>query len=199
MMKKVIFLHGFFASGECVPAVALREALTDKAEVVSPDLPMRPKAALDFIQRLCEEMRPDLLLGNSCGAFYAQQLAPRFGIPALLGNPHFEMTKFLRERIGEHRYKSPRKDGRQDFIIDEPLISEFAEVEAAQFDCCREGFKDRVWGLFGDNDTLAHYEPLFLRHYAHSFHFPGGHTPTAEEVKTYYVPLAERMLQKDGI
>jgi len=199
MMKKVIFLHGFFASGECVPAVALREALTGKAEVVSPDLPMRPKVALAYIQRLCEEVNPDLLVGNSCGAFYAQQIAPRLGIPALLGNPHFEMTKFLRERIGEHRYKSPRKDGRQDFIIDEPLISEFAEVEATQFDCCRKDFRERVWGLFGDNDTLAHYEPLFLQHYAHSFHFPGGHTPTAEEVKTYYVPLAERMLQKDGI
>jgi len=197
MMKKVIFLHGFFASGECVPAVALREALTGKAEVVSPDLPMRPKVALELIRRLCEEVNPNLLVGNSCGAFYAQQIAPRLGIPALLGNPHFEMTKFLRERIGGHRYKSPRKDGRQDFIIDEPLISEFAEVEAAQFIHCRDDFKEKVWGLFGDNDTLAHYEPLFLRHYVHSFHFPGGHTPTAEEVKTYYAALAERMIQEE--
>jgi len=196
-MKKVIFLHGFFASGECVPAVALRDALRGKAKVISPDLPMRPKVALAYIQKLCEEEKPNLLVGNSCGAFYAQQIAPRLGIPALLGNPHFEMTKFLRERIGEHRYKSPRKDGRQDFIIDEPLISEFAEVEATQFDCCRKDFRERVWGLFGDNDTLAHYEPLFLQHYAHSFHFHGGHTPTADEVKTYYAPLAERMMQKE--
>jgi len=197
MMKRVIFLHGFFASGECVPAVALREALKGKAEIVSPDLPMRPKAALELIRRLCEEVKPDLLVGNSCGAFYAQQIAPRLGIPALLGNPHFEMTRFLRERIGNHQYKSPRKDGRQDFIIDEPLISEFAEVEATQFIHCRDDFKERVWGLFGDNDTLAHYEPLFLRHYVHSFHFPGGHTPTADEVKTNHAPLAERMIQEE--
>ena len=26
-MKKILFLHGFYASGQCVPAVALREAL----------------------------------------------------------------------------------------------------------------------------------------------------------------------------
>ena len=26
-----------------------------------------------------------------------------------------------------------------------------------------------------------------------SFHFPGGHTPTAEEVHKYYVPLIEKM------
>ena len=37
------------------------------------------------------------------------------------------MTEFLRPRIGAHQYKSPRKDGKQDFIIDEQLIAEFAE------------------------------------------------------------------------
>ena len=25
-MKKILFLHGFFASGQCVPAVTLKEA-----------------------------------------------------------------------------------------------------------------------------------------------------------------------------
>ena len=48
--------------------------------------------------------------------------------------------------------------------------------------------KDRVWGLFGDEDTLAHFEPLFLKHYMNSHHFPGGHTPTAEQFKTWYCP-----------
>jgi hypothetical protein len=49
--------------------------------------------------------------------------------------------------------------------------------------------------LFGEQDTLAHFEPLFLQHYNRSFHFPGGHTPTAEEVRGWYVPLAEKMLE----
>lgn len=37
MMKRVIFLHGFFASGECVPAVALSVVSSAKsiATVVS--------------------------------------------------------------------------------------------------------------------------------------------------------------------
>ena len=37
------FLHGFYASGQCVPAVALREAFAESAEVITPDLPMLPK------------------------------------------------------------------------------------------------------------------------------------------------------------
>ena len=195
-MKKILFLHGFYASGQCVPALALHEAFQGKAEVLTPDLPMHPKEAIGFIRELIDSEKPDLLIGNSCGSFYAQMVAPVVGIPALLGNPHFLMTEFLKQRIGEHQYKSPRKDGNQHFIIDDALVEEFAELESIQFNNCNSDFRDRIWGLFGEKDTLAHFEPLFLEHYNHSFHFPGGHTPTSEEVHTWYVPLAERMLME---
>ena len=98
------------------------------------------------------------------------------------------MTEFLKERIGEHQYKAPRKNGKQNFIIDEALIREFEELEAIQFDAWRPEIRDLIWGIFGERDTLAHFEPLFLKYYSHSLHFPGGHTPTAEEVEKWYVP-----------
>jgi len=191
---KILFLHGFFASGQCVPAAALREAFEGRAEVLTPDLPMHPEEAVRFIRELCKNERPDVLVGNSCGSFYAQMIAPALGIPALLGNPHFQMTEFLKPRIGAHQYKSPRKNGIQDFVIDEQLIREFAEMQQHQFDGCTSYGKEHIWGIFGEQDTLAHFEPLFLEHYTHSYHFPGGHTPTAEEVRTWYVPLIERLL-----
>ena len=190
---KKLFLHGFFASGQCVPAVAFREAFEGKAEVLTPDLPMHPKEAINFIPELIEKERPDILVGNSCGSFYAHMIAPIVGLPALLGNPHFKMTEFLKPRIGDHQYKSPRKDGKQDFIIDEQLIAEFAEMEAHQFDNYNLEYKDKIWGIFGEQDTLAHFEPLFLQYYSRSYHFPGAHTPTAEEVRMYYVPLIEAL------
>lgn len=194
MMKKILFLHGFYASGQCVPAVALHEAFDGRVVVLTPDLPMNPYEAVVFIRALCDKEKPDLLVGNSCGSFYAQLIAPVICIPALLGNPHFQMTEFLRPRVGAHQYKSHRKNGKQDFIIDEQLISAFAEMEEHQFDNCTEYGREHVWGLFGEQDTLAHFESLFLEHYNHSFHFPGGHTPTADEVRTWYVPLIERVL-----
>ena len=195
-MKKLLFLHGFYASGQCVPALALREAFEGRAEVLTPDLPMHPKEAIGLVRSLIDHEKPDLLVGNSCGAFYAQMLANVTGVPALLGNPHFRMTEFLEPRIGAHQYKSPRKDGKQDFTIDEQLIGEFAELEARQFDGCNPSLRDRVWGLFGTQDTLAHFEPLFLEHYDRSFHFPGNHTPTAEEVRQWYAPLAEKLMKE---
>ena len=195
-MKKILFLHGFFASGQCVPAIALRESFEGRAEVLTPDLPMHPKEAIHFIHELIDQEKPDILVSNSCGSFYAQMLASIVGVPALLGNPHFQMTEFLKQHIGVHQYKSPRNDGNQHFTIDIDLIDEFAEVEANQFNNYNPFYNDRIWGLFGEKDTLAHFEPLFLEYYIHSYHFPGGHTPTAKEVYTWYVPVIEKMLAR---
>lgn len=180
-------------------ARALREAFDGQAIVLTPDLPLHPKEALKYIRMLIDKEKPDLLIGNSCGAFLAQMLSPVVGIPALLGNPHFKMTDFLRERIGEHEYKAPRMDGNQTIVINESLINEFEQLEALQFDYCNPYYKDRVWGLFGEQDTLAHFEPLFLQHYNKSYHFPGGHTPTEQEVKTWYAPLAQKMLMEYSV
>ena len=193
-MKKILFLHGFFASGSCIPAIALHEAFEGRIRVITPDLPIHPKEALMFIHQLCNEEKPDLLVGNSNGSFLAQIIAPIVGIPALLGNPHLEMTEFLKPRIGGHQYKSPRMDGKQDFVIDEALISEFEELQKDQFRNVSPYWKDKIWGIFGEQDSLAHYKPLFLKYYTNAYSFPGGHTPTAEEVKTWYVPLIEKML-----
>jgi predicted esterase YcpF (UPF0227 family) len=102
-MNKILFLHGFYASGQCVPAVALREAFDGRFFVLTPDLPLHPKEALEFIRDLCDREKPDVIVGNSCGSFYAQMIAPVIGVPALLGNPHFKMTEFLKPRIGAQR------------------------------------------------------------------------------------------------
>ena len=147
--KKILFLHGFYASGSCVPALALKEAFEKggaqrpgeslgghRATVLTPDLPIHPADAVKLIRDICDQEKPDVLVGNSCGSFYAQMISPIIGVPALLGNPHFKMSDFLRERIGNHQYKSPRADGKQDFTIDEQLVKEFEEMEAHQFDCC---------------------------------------------------------------
>ena len=194
-MKKLLFLHGFYASGQCVPAMALKAAFEGKADVLTPDLPMHPKETISFIRDIIDREESDILVGNSCGSFYAQMIAPIVGLPALLGNPHFKMTEFLKPRIGAHQYKSPRMDGKQDFIIDEQLIAEFAELEEHQFNNYNPKYKERIWGIFGEQDTLAHFEPLFQQYYSHSYHFPGGHTPTAEEVQEYYVPLIEKLIK----
>lgn len=194
MTQKILFLHGFFASGACIPAQALKKHFEGKAHVLTPDLPLHPHEALAFIDTLCKQEKPDILVGNSNGSFLAQMIACQNRLPALLGNPYFEMTRFLNERVGTHEYKSLRTDGNQTLVIDQALIDEFTEIQKRQWEYCRPECRELIWGIFGENDHLAHYEPLFLEHYTHAFHFPGGHTPTAEEVQKYYAPLIEKLL-----
>ena len=194
-MKTILFLHGFFSAGFCPQARALQDALLGKAIVIPPDIPHDPEEALSVIEGMCDVVKPDLLVGNSCGAFYAQILSPILGIPALLGNPHFRMSEFLSERIGMHESKFQRKK-EQSFSVDEALIGKFREIEKTQFDNCCDYRKGSVWGIFGEKDTLAGFEPLFLEHYDNSYHFPGNHTPTPEEVKKYYAPLCGKLMEE---
>ena len=56
-------------------AVALREAFDGKAVVLTPDLPRHPKEALKLVRKIIDKECPDLLIGNSCGAFLVQMLA----------------------------------------------------------------------------------------------------------------------------
>lgn len=187
-MKKAIFLHGFYAPGSCPMAVVLKDALKGDVEVLTPDLPLHPNEALAFVRDLCAQEHPDMLVGNSNGAFLAQMLATELQIPALLGNPHLKMSEFVSARIGENHYKSPRMDGKQDFVIEPALVDEFAELEAHQWDNWNPSMRKLCVGLFGEKDTLAHFEPDIRKHYDGIYHFPGDHTPTEEEVREWYVP-----------
>ena len=194
-MTKAIFLHGFYASGSCPMAEALKDALKDEVEVLTPDLPRQPVEALGFVRELCNLEHPDMLIGNSNGAFLAQMLATEQQIPALLGNPHLKMSEFVRARIGENRYKSPRMDGKQYFIIEPSLADEFAELEAHQWDMWNPKMRHLCVGIFGKKDTLAHFEPDFREHYDNAFHFPGDHTPTEDEVRDWYVPWVKELVK----
>ena len=193
-MKKAIFLHGFYASGSCPMAIALKDALKGEVEILTPDLPLHPKEALVFVRELCKQEHPDMLIGNSNGAFLAQMLATELKIPALLSNPHLKMSEFVRERIGENRYKAPRMDGKQELTIEPSLVDEFAELEDHQWDNWNPSMRNLCAGLFGEKDTLARFESEISEHYDGSYHFPGDHTPTEEEVMGCFVPRLKEIL-----
>lgn len=193
-MKKAIFLHGFYASGSCPMAIALKDALKGEVKVLTPDLPLHPKEALAFVRDLCKQEHPDMLIGNSNGAFLAQMIATELQIPTLLGNPHLKMSEFVAARVGENCYKSPRMDGKHEFVIEPSLVDEFAEMEAHQWDHWNPSMRSLCVGLFGEKDTLAHFEPEIREHYNEIYHFTGDHTPTVEEVREWYVPIIHMII-----
>lgn len=194
--NKILFLHGFTSSGECEIAQTLRAELAGVAEVIAPDLPLHPFEAMDMLQDLCSREQFDLIVGSSCGAFYGQQLVRFTGLPAILVSPFFKMTEFLRPRIGWHEYKSPRADGNQRFEITSRLVYEFADMQEHQFDCYDEFNRNRVIGMFGSHDTLAHFRDIFLKYYDTALNFNGPHTMTVDNVRRELVPFILRTLSE---
>lgn len=219
MKYKVLFLHGFFNTGQCDMAKALQECLTDdirsyddmyaddEVEVICPDLPKNPFDALDAIRGILDREVVDAIVGNSCGATYAHIVASEYRVPCLVSNPYYRMSEFLNERIGTHEYKTERKDGCQSLVIDDDLVRAFITLEKKNlvFKNASE-CKQFVWGVFGEKDKLAtvvedgveknKHERAFLNEYSLSFHFPGGHTPTYSETKKYHVPLVARLIME---
>ena len=189
---KILFLHGFTSSGQCEIAQTLRAELEGMAEVIAPDLPLFPEEAVTLVGKLCQEHRPQIIVGSSCGAFYAQMYAcPQRKV--ILVNPFFRMSEFLAPRIGLRQYKSPRADGKLEFEITPNLIEHFKAIEERQFVSYTPENKPFVYGLFGKQDTLAHFRSIYDSLYTNAYEFDGGHTMTAENVRRDLVPFIKEI------
>lgn len=54
--------------------------------------------------------------------------------------------------MGRHEYKSPRRDGIQQFDVTVELVAEFESMEQDQFRSYDEFNRNRVRGMFGSKD-----------------------------------------------
>lgn len=192
--NKILFLHGFTSSGSCEIARTLAEELARYATVMAPDLPLHPQEALNMIKQLCAHLKPDLIVGSSCGGMYAQQISSLLHIPSLLVNPYFKMSLFLKDRLGVGQYKSYRKDGIMTFNVTDQLVHEYQENEKCQFFNYKKENINLIWGMFGTNDTLANFKDLFEKYYANSYSFDGPHTMNNDNVKKDLIPIIHKML-----
>ena len=116
---KILYFHGFASSGATGTAESLRRMLPE-VEVISPDIPVDPSEALPFLRALCEQEKPDLIIGTSMGAMYAQQM---FGYKKICVNPAFNMSTLSKVfRTGEHKFLNGRKDNAKTFKITKEII-----------------------------------------------------------------------------
>ena len=183
---KLIYFHGFGSSAASGTIRTLREMLPD-FEVIAPDIPVDPAEALPFLRELCEKEQPNVVVGTSMGGMYAQQM---FGFNRICVNPAFFMSKTSKVlKVGTFEFFKPRLDGQKEFTITEEIITHFAEMEACQFDGITPSDTERVWGMFGINDTQVNCEEAFLQHYHNIIHFSGGHRLNDITINEVLIPL----------
>lgn len=172
--KKILYVHGFSSSGQSGTVVKIREMLPG-ATVVAPDLPLHPAEAMDLLHHTCETENPDLIIGTSMGGMYAEML---YGYDRILVNPAFQMgdTMLKHGMLGKNTFLNPRQDGVQEFIVTKALVEEYKEITAKCFaGVTEEESRDRVFGLFGDEDPVVHTRDLFSQHYRNAISFHGEH------------------------
>lgn len=205
--KKILYLHGFASSGQN-GTVKTMGTLLPSAEIIAPDIPVEPVEAMDMLKKLCEAEKPDLIIGASMGAMYAEMLR---GYDRILVNPAFKLADTILKNngLGRQEFHNPRRDGQTSFLVNKGLIEAFREVSSHNFEGLEPDSSDpvffgkvneekqRVYGMFGIHDTLVTgtFE-LFSTYYPNAIRFNGEHYLDDSVFLHSVMPVIERIDDK---
>ena len=198
MTKKIIYFHGFSSAGSTGTAVNLRGYLYESygVHVISPDIPVMPSEGLVFLENLVRQESPDLIIGTSMGAMYAELMK---GYDRICVNPSFHMAKLLTfHHLNKNvDFQNPRQDGAVSFKVDKQMVAEFKDIETRlSLKNITAEDKKRVWGIFGKNDKTVNCQAEFLKAYGRD-HFrvvDGEHSLTQTVLKRDVLPLILEIL-----
>ncbi len=171
--KKILYVHGFGSSGQSGTVKHLREMLPE-AEVIAPDLPIHPHEAMELLNAICSQQKPDLIIGTSMGGMYTEQLR---GFDRIVVNPALRMDETIskNQMLGKVTFLNPREDGIQEFIMTKKLQDEYRQVVINRFQGIENEDNRRVYGLFGLEDTIVDTFDMFAEKYPNAIRFHGEH------------------------
>ena len=171
--KTVLYCHGFASSGQSGTVTRLRTVMPN-ARVIAPDLPVDPHEAIALLHTICEQEKPDLIIGTSMGGMYAEQLR---GFDRICINPALEIAETMKAHgmTGTQQFQNPRQDGIQEFYVDKAMVKAYRDVSEQRFVGLTPEDEQRVYGLFGDKDDLVDTMGIFCEHYSQATNFHGEH------------------------
>ena len=185
--KTMLYVHGFASSGQSGTVTRLRTVMP-QARVIAPDLPVNPHEAIALLHTICEQEKPDLIIGTSMGGMYTEQLR---GFDRICINPALEIAETMRAHgmTGTQQFQNPRLDGIQEFYVDKALVKEYREVSEQRFQGLTPDDEQRVYGLFGDKDDLVDTRGMFSEHYSRHTSFHGEHRMDDQSYMHSVVPV----------
>ncbi|MBQ8153747.1 MAG: esterase [Prevotella sp.] len=185
--KTILYCHGFGSSGQSGTVERLRIVMPN-ARVIAPDLPIAPHEAIALLHTICEQEKPDLIIGTSMGGMYTEQLR---GFDRICINPALEIAETMRAHgmTGTQQFQNPRQDGVQEFYVDKALVKAYREVSEQRFIGLTPEDEQRVYGLFGDKDDLVDTMGMFCEHYSQATNFHGAHRMDDQSYMHSVVPV----------
>jgi predicted esterase YcpF (UPF0227 family) len=157
----ILYLHGFRSSPRSFKARVVSDrmqAAGRSGELICPQLPASPKAALALALLLVERYDPAqlALVGSSLGGFYATCIAERLGCRAVLINPAVDPLKNLEQHVGV----TTAWHSDEPFEFRRDYIGELAELKVE-----RITRPERYFLLAASGDEVLDYRDM-VAHYA---------------------------------
>lgn len=194
-MKKILFFHGFASAASSGNAIEMRNSLYEEGvEVKAIDIPIMPVEAIQCLKEWVAQEKPDLIVGTSMGAMYAEQMK---GIKRILVNPSFDIARNLTfSGMGRREFRNKREDGAKDFKVDKEMIAQFRTVQKDSLKDITAQEKELVWGLFGRLDKVVNYQKEFQKAYGkqHFIVFEGEHYLNGKVLSHTVMPLVRKLL-----
>ena len=104
----ILYLHGFCSSPASWKSRLLQAEMAARglsADFLCPQLPASPALAMQQMSRLIESLaQPLTLVGSSLGGHYANHLAEKYGLRAVLVNPAVVACLDASRFVGEHQH-----------------------------------------------------------------------------------------------
>ena len=99
----ILYIHGFASCGDSTKTRLLK-AYFGEDQLLAPDVPVAPDAAIAFLRDMIDTHSVTLMIGSSLGGFYATYLSALYGIDAVLINPSVHPYKTLSSCVGTNTF-----------------------------------------------------------------------------------------------
>jgi len=158
----VLYLHGFRSSPKSFKARVVHQRMAQLGraqQLICPQLPASPKAAMELVLTLAERHAAQgklAIVGSSLGGFYATWLAERFGCRAVLINPAVDPLTNLEQHVGV----TTAWHSDEPFEFKREYIAELADLKVEKI-----SRPERYFLLAATGDEVLDYRDM-VAHYA---------------------------------
>jgi hypothetical protein len=125
----ILYIHGFASCGWGAKSLALRQFFGIR-QVIAPDLPFRPNAAVRRLEGLLRRYPVSALVGASLGGFYATWLNQDKRLPTVLINPVVRPH----EKLAAHTGRQARWCDQMPFEVSRDWLGELAALQRPSTD-----------------------------------------------------------------
>jgi predicted esterase YcpF (UPF0227 family) len=183
----ILFIHGFASCGLGFKSKTLIEHF-GVTQMLTPDLPASPRAAIEYLQALQASRQIDLLIGSSLGGYYATYLNRAKPTPSVLINPATHPANLLSGHLGRHQRWC---DGAEfDFNA-----THLAELAALRRDRLTD--QERYLVLLQTGDEVLDYRQAVAFYTGHEVRLIEGGSHRFEHLERHLPEIEQFRLQAD--